>query len=275
MDIAPGLGLTGLAAWYGIGVGAAWRRAGAGRGIRRSAVAWFVAALIVLGAALGPPLDEMSESLFAAHMGQHLLLAVAAPPLLVMGAPLTALLWAIPDRDRRRLALAIGRARWIRLGWRTVTAPAVAWALHAAGVWVWHLPRLYRLALESPAAHLGEHATFVGTGVLLWWSIVHPRRNRRTGYAIGILTIFATAMQSGALGALLTLSRRAFYPIHLAGATAAGVTLLEDQQLAGLLMWIVGGFLYLGAMSVLFLCWLEARGRTRALRLLPSTAVVA
>ena len=257
--VALALALT--ATGYALGVQRAWRRAGPGHAVRRGQVWSFAIGLAVVVLALCSPIDALSDDLFAAHMVQHVLLATVAPPFLVAGAPLVALLWALPDEPRRRVALRVRRARGLQAAWAALTAPALAWLLHAVAIWAWHLPRLYTLALREPAAHALEHLSFVGTAVLLWWGILHPRMARRSGYAVGILTVFATAMQTGALGALLTLSHRAWYPVHAAGAAAWGLTLLEDQQLAGLVMWVPGGLLYVVAMSVLFVGWLDAGPR--------------
>jgi cytochrome c oxidase assembly factor CtaG len=170
----------------------------------------------------------------------------------VTGAPAIAMLYALPRRPRLGLVRAIKRRRWLVGAWRMLTVPSVACAFHALALWSWHLPRLYSLALEHEAMHFLEHASFLGTAALLWWSIVHPRRSRRAAYGIGIGTLFVTMLQSGVLGALITLSHRVLYPLQTATAAAHGLTPLEDQQLAGLIMWVPGGLLYLVAMAVLF-----------------------
>lgn len=255
---STGVALTTITVVYAAGVRAAWRRAGRGRGIRMSQVAWFATGVLVLVIALASPIDAMSDDLFAAHMVQHVLLATVAPPLLLLGAPVPALLWALPPAPRRRAARWAARTR-LRGVWHALTAPAAAWLIHAVAIWAWHMPRLYELALGNPGVHALEHVCFVGSATLVWWTIVHPRLARRTAYAIGILTIFGTALQTGALGALLTLSGTAWYSVHVAGAASWGLTALEDQQIAGLIMWVVGGLLYLVAIGVLFVAWLEAK----------------
>jgi hypothetical protein len=151
--------------------------------------------------------------------------------------------------------------RWLFALWSATVAPAIAWAIHAVAVWSWHAPRLYEWALRNGAVHALEHACFLGTGMLIWWRILYPRQPRRAGYAVGILVLFATAMQTGLLGALLTLSHRTWYGAQSADAGGWGLTALEDQQIAGLTMWVVGGLLYVVAMSVLFLAWLGVNAR--------------
>lgn len=217
--------------------------------------------MLVVAAALLSPLDEMADALFAAHMAQHVLLAVIAPPLLVAGAPVTAALWTVSPGTRRHITETVKRSAVVRGVWRAMTAPAVAWAIHAAVFWLWHLPRLYTAAVSNEAIHALEHLSFVTTAALVWWGILHPRTSRRAGYLVGIMVLFATMMQSGALGAIMTLSPHAWYPVHAAGVAAWHTTLVEDQQLAGLIMWVGGSVLYVMMMSILFLAWLRSARR--------------
>jgi cytochrome c oxidase assembly factor CtaG len=256
-DPAIAICIGAVAGVYAGGTRAAWRHAGRGRGVRRWQVWCFTGGMIVLVLALASPLDALAEQLFAAHMAQHVLLAIVAPPLIVAGAPLTAALWLLPLATRRRLVQWMKRLRWPTTLWAALTAPALAWAIHAVAMWIWHLPRLYTLALDNSLVHAAEHASFVGTASLIWWGALYPKRSRRAAYALGAAALFLTMMQSGALGALLTLSHRIWFPVHAAGEARWGVAPLEDQQLAGLIMWVPGGLLYLAAMSALFLAWMR------------------
>lgn len=265
-----------LAGVYAGGTRAAWMHAGRGRGVRSWQVWSFTAGFIVLVIALVSPLDALSDQLFSAHMTQHVLLAVVAPPLIVAGAPLTAALWLVPTTTRKRLVQWIKRLGWPTTGWALLTAPLLAWALHAVAMWAWHVPRLYALALNDPAVHAAEHLSFIGTASLMWWGFLYPRRSRRAAYALGVVALFLTMLHSGALGALLTLSHRVWFPVHAAGEATWHLAPLEDQQLAGLIMWVPGGLLYLAAMSALFLAWMQLGERGRAeprVRTTPARAV--
>lgn len=244
---------------YAIGVRAAWRRAGVGRSISARQAAMFGIGIIVTAVALLSPLDAMADDLFSAHMTQHVLLAAVVPPFLVFGAPFTAFIWALPAGRRRRVVAWLHRRRALRAAWLAITAPAIGWFIHLIAMWTWHAPSLYQLALRSEWIHAAEHASFVGTAMLVWWPIAHPRTARRTAYALGIGTLFLTAMQTGVLGALITLSHHLLYPAQGAGAARWGLTAMEDQTLAGLIMWVPGGLIYVAAMSVLFVKWLEPR----------------
>jgi putative membrane protein len=252
------IGLVAAAWLYARGVRTLWARAGHGRGIARWRVGCYAAGLTAVAAALVSPIDAVGAALFSVHMVQHLLLVMVAAPLLVLGEPLTATLWALPVRARRA-AGRWGRARAVRVLWRTLRHPLTAWALHVAALWVWHAPRLYDAALRYPGVHVLEHATFFGTALLFWWVIADRRARRRLGFGPVVLYIFTGGLQSTVLGALLAVARRPWYLSHYDTTRAWGLTPLEDQQLAGLIMWVPAGFAYLAALVAYFAVTMAAR----------------
>lgn len=263
LDPAVVVALLASGWMYARGVERMWRRSGAGGGIRRWQAACFTGGWLTLAVAMLTPLHPLGQVLFSAHMVQHELLMALAAPLLVLGRPLVPLLWALPMRWRRRLG-GWTKVSAVRGGWRTVSAPFAAWLLHAAALWLWHLPAPYTAALASESMHALQHASFLGTGLLFWWALLHGREGRM-GYGASVFYLFATAMHSSALGALLTLAPSPWYGAY-EGATAAwGLTPLEDQQLAGLIMWIPAGFAYLVAGLVLVAAWMRESER-RAVR---------
>ena len=240
---------------YASGVRTVWRRAGRGRGVTTAHVASFGGAMAALVLALVSPIDRLGGTLFSAHMVQHLLLVVAAAPLLALAAPDRVFTWALPRRGRRRVARWLN-ARRVRATSGLATRPVNAWLLHAAVLWVWHIPGPYGAALRSDFVHAVEHATFFVTSLLFWWVVLRPPR-RRAAYGLGVLFVFAAAMQSGVLGALITFAGAAWYPEHAAGAALWGITALEDQQVAGLIMWVPAGLIYVVVAGVLCAAWLE------------------
>jgi cytochrome c oxidase assembly factor CtaG len=195
-------------------------------------------------------------------MVQHELLMALAAPLLVLGRPLIPMLWALPMRWRRRLG-GWAKAAPVQGGWRWATAPFAAWLLHAAALWLWHLPGPYQATLASEAMHTLQHASFLGTGLLFWWALVHGREGRM-GYGAAVFYLFATAMHSGGLGALLTFAPSPWYPAYGGSAQAWGLTALEDQQLAGLIMWIPAGLVYVVAGLILLAAWMREAERRAA-----------
>lgn len=249
------------AAWYAIGVRALWRQAGTGRGVTRLQAASFAAGMLALFIALASPIDALAEALFSVHMLQHLLLILVAAPLCVLGAPLLPMLWALPRSARRRGGDWWHRRAVLRRVVYVATAPGMVFVLHTVALWFWHFPGPYQTALRDPFVHALEHLSFFGTALLFWWVVAQPAGRRRVSYPAAILLIGGTLMQSGALGAVLMFAHSPWYPAHGAGARAWGVTLLGDQQLAGLIMWIPAGFIYVGAAALLFLEWMRADER--------------
>jgi cytochrome c oxidase assembly factor CtaG len=184
---------------------------------------------------------------------------LVAAPLLVFGRPLAPLLWGLPHGARRRVAGLLRRAPVARAG-RAVTGLFAVFALHGAVLWAWHLPRLYQAALASDAVHALQHSCFFATAALFWWAVVHGRYGR-SGYGLGVLYVFATALHSSALGVLLTFAPRVFYPAYAAAARQWGLSAQEDQQLAGLLMWVPSGVVFVGIGLSLFAAWMGEAGR--------------
>jgi len=243
--------LAASAILYGAGVARLWRRAGVGRGITRGAVARFVLGWLALVLALVSPLDALGETLFSVHMVQHELLMVVAAPLLVLGRPLEAWAWSLPSPVVQALA-GIGRARGLRPLWAAMTEPVGAWCLHALALWAWHAPVLFDAALADERIHIAQHASFLGTALLLWWAVLGRGTRRPDGASLAIL--FTTMVHTSALGALLTF---ASHPWYANDARAAWLSPLEDQQLGGLVMWVPGGLGYLAAGLAIIGRWLR------------------
>jgi putative membrane protein len=234
--------------------GLAHLRAGQRHTVRPANVVAFYGALLVLAVALASPLEVAASSLFAAHMVQHLLLMLVVAPLLVCGRPVVVLSQGLPRRGRRLLYRVRAR-RAVRAAMDTLFHPAAVWVVGAVVLWAWHLPTLYEAALRSEALHAMEHASLVATSALAWAvALGRARRSLAIPAAAGLL--FATALQSGALGAVLALAQRPLYPIHAPVAPSWGLTPLEDQQLAGGLMWVPPGMVYLVVIAALLARWL-------------------
>ena len=253
-----------FAGTFGVGVARIWRSAGVGRGISFIQLGAFASGWIALVVALASPLDEWAETLFVAHMIQHELLMVVAAPLIALSSPIVALLWAFPRPLRHRMA-DIAHSPAVVVSWTAITAPATVWLLHGFALWIWHLPALFDAALAHESIHAVQHLTFYVTAALFWWSLLHGRYGR-SGYGIAVLYLFATGLHSGVLGALLALSPDAWYPAYASLSNRWGFTTLEDQQLAGLVMWIPAGLIFVIAGLAFFAGWLQESERRSHLR---------
>jgi putative membrane protein len=240
---------------YARGITVVWDRAGVGHGVREWRAWCFAGGMAALAIALVSPLDALGGTLFTAHMTQHVLLMGVAAPLLVLGTPLVAFMWALPQPLREAVGRVMAR-RGVRAGWRVITAPAIAWLLHAAAIWIWHAPQLYAAAVSSAVVHAAQHASFMGTAVLFWWVL-----RDRAAHGLAVLYLFTTAVHSSILGALLAFAPSAWYAPYEATAPVWGLTALEDQQIGGFIMWVPAGLVYFGAALVVLGMWLQRSDR--------------
>lgn len=257
---ATAISLIVLGILYAIG-STRLRRADAGRltlpGWRVGA---FATGLVATAIALLGPLDRWSEILFSAHMAQHEILMLIAAPLMVAGKPFIATLWAIPRTARGRLGDLMHHPVPATL-WDRLTGPFTVLIIHAAVLWGWHIPVMYEAALRNETVHVIQHLGFFFSAALFWWALIHGRYGR-LGYGVGVLYVFATAMHTQILGALLTFGSRIWYPTHAERTAAAGLQAVEDQQLAGIVMWIPFGVIFVFIGLALFAAWLgEAERR--------------
>jgi len=258
-DLAVAIPLVLVGALYATGVARLWQHAGAGRGARLYQIGCFAAGWLTLAGALVSPLHEASERIFTAHMIEHELIMVVAAPLLVLARPLVPMLWALPPAGRRGLG-RFAKLGWFSALWATLTKPLVATVLHGTAIWLWHAPPLFDAALKSQPIHWLQHSCFLFSALLFWWALFFSPASRRSyGPAIGHL--FATAGHTGFLGLLLLMSPRLWYPVQGVGSRAWALRPIDDQQLAGLVMWIPAGFIYTGAALVLAGLWISASGQ--------------
>jgi putative membrane protein len=242
------------------------------RWARQGEAVLFALAMFALGVALVSPLDSVSDALFSMHMVQHLLLTAVAAPLLAFAGTGRRVLAALPAAARPLVGRAFGRRAPMGRAFRGATRPLVAAGLHLVALWAWHVPALYEAALENQALHLVEHASFVLTAVLLWSAVGRVVRAGGGEAGVLLLAIFLTALHSALLGGLITLAPMPWYPSHAGGVEGWGRTPLEDQQLAGLLMWIPSGVAYLAATLAVASAWMGASERRVRMREAAATA---
>jgi putative membrane protein len=186
------------------------------------------------------PLDHWAETNSAAHMVQHMLMMVVIAPLWVIARPLPQWYAVQPHLTGIIVKPLLHLAR----------QPMIATGIHGAIIWLWHTPVLYVLALENLWWHLFEHLCFLVSAGVFWWSVLRSQ-HRNTPSAL--LALLATLMHTGLLGALLTFSETSWYGEQ---------RLVLHQQLAGLLMWVLGGVPYLAAAFYLGWRWFNRIDKT-------------
>jgi putative membrane protein len=212
----------------------------------------FVAGMIVMFLALVSPIDALSDDyLFSAHMFQHLLLSQVVPPMLLLG---------IPD------------AWWSALlsWWRPLAAvetllrkPVLAWTIGIAALWLWHWPALFGLALQNQPLHILQHLCFMVTGCIFWWPVVSPLPKHRLTTFLAVFYLFTACTVSSLLGIFITFSSVQLYPFYATGEDPLGIltgvrsriSLHEDQQLGGLLLWVPCCLIYAGAILITLGRW--------------------
>jgi putative membrane protein len=207
-------------------------------------LAAFLAGLGVIALALASPLDALAEQRLSAHMIQHQLLLMVAPPLLWLGAPIAPMLRGLPRGIRRAVAagLAAPAARGLT---HVLPHPGVGWVAFAVAFWSWHTPWLYDLALRSHGWHDVEHACFFATAMLFWRPVIlaWPARSPWPRWAMIPYLVLAD-LQNTLLGATLTFADRVIYTAYV---KAGAISALGDQAVAGVIMWVPGSLIFLFA----------------------------
>ena len=225
----------------------------------------FATGLAVVLAALVGPLDEAASRRFSAHMVQHLLLTLVAPPLVLAGRPLMLARRAGPIPVRRAVAAAM-RTR----GAHALAHPVVAWSVLALAMWASHFTALYEAALRSHAVHALEHGLYLGAGLLFWLPVLAVEPSPwRLDHAGRLLYVFLALPANALLAVALYESRTVLY------ASYAGAGALADQRAAAAVMWIGGGLLLVAAVLVVAARWARAERYSRASPRMPSANATA
>jgi cytochrome c oxidase assembly factor CtaG len=206
---------------------------------------------LTLAGALTSPLHWLGEHLFTFHMVEHEILMAISAPLLVVANPVGSILWGLPHRSRVMVGRAM-RHRLVVAAWQSLSDGGPATLLHGVAIWAWHAPLLFDAAVTNVALHRAQHLSFFLTAVLFWWSVL-----RRSDSGAGAWHVFITMLHTSVLGALMALAPRVLYGAQTTTAWQWGLTPLEDQQLAGIIMWIPAGTIYAGAAMALFAIWIR------------------
>lgn len=227
-----------------------WRRLRArGRGgrILKPWRAWcYAGGLLTVLIALVSPIGTFTSLFFFMHMIQHVLLIMIAAPLIWLGAPMLPTIWAFDRGTRRGIGTLFRQGNPVHRLFHFLTQAGVALPLFILVLALWHYPPLYDAAQGRTVVHDLEHALFFGTALLFWWPVIHPTGGRRRlGYGPAILYIFPAKLAGFALGAFLTLTPEAYYRTYIEAPRLWGFTALGDQQMGGLIMWVVGGLLFI------------------------------
>ena len=220
----------------------------------------FLTGLAVVGVALLSPIDPYSNALLSVHMVQHLLLTMVAPPLLLLGAPVTVALRASGARGRRFL-LPLLCSRVVRF----LSQPIASWSIFAAVMWGTHFSPLYEAALTNQWIHVLEHVTYLAAGLLFWAPLVgRDPMPSRIGHPARLLYAFLAMPQIAFLGLAISGAGRVLYPAYIRQSARIGIAALADQHLAGAIMWETGAVLMLPALGLVLADWFSSEERRGA-----------
>ena len=206
----------------------------------------FVTGMGLLWAAVGSPLAVFDEEFLTVHMLQHLLLMSIAPPLILIGAPVMPLLHGLPRRFVRSFLGPLLKWRRLQRAGHVLSQPIFCWFAATTALIGWHLPAAFTLGLQSEGWHVVEHVSFVVVGFLFWWPIVQPwpSVSARPSWSI-LLYLFLATLPCDILSGFLVFCDRVVYPVYFSEHRHFAVSVLEDQQCAGALMWTCITIIYL------------------------------
>lgn len=228
---------------------------------RRWQAAAFLGGLALIAVALDSPLESLSRQLFWAHMIQHVLLLLVAPPLILLARPWLRLWRALPLGWRRPLARALGtsdRWSWLRRAGRFVGRPLPGLVLFSGVLLAWHVPALFDATLRSSALHALEHGLFFATALLFWKQVIPSAPlHVRLAPPARIVYLIAAMVVSWVLAVVLALAPHALYAPYVHEASRpGGLTALGDQQIAAGIMWVPGSIAFVIAIFVYVNRWL-------------------
>jgi putative membrane protein len=228
---------------------------------------FYALALAMIGCALFSPIDDLASYLLIAHMVQHELLMMLAPPLILLANPLPVLLWGLGEKLRAKAGHLLTRESVIRQGLNFLARMPVAWSLYVVNLWAWHHPVLYQAALEEPWIHDLEHILFFLTAIVLWWPVIQPvSRPAPIQDGVRILYLFLAAAQDTVLSGLIALSAKVLYPHYETALRLWDLTPLDDQVWGGVVMWATGSVTYLVAILILFNALLSEGRRKKSIK---------
>jgi cytochrome c oxidase assembly factor CtaG/ferredoxin len=236
-------------------------------------LAAFAGGLGLVYLALASPIEAYAPFLLQVHMAQHLLLMMAVPPLAWLAEPLVPLIRGLPAPVRTYWVAPLFRWPAIRRPFEVLTRPAPALLLFTIANWVWHLPPLYEAALRSDGWHYLQHVCFLVAGLIFWYPVVRPfpARPRWSEWQLIPFLILAD-VQNTVLSALLTFSNHVLYPYYEEVPRLYGLSALDDQAAAGVLMWVPGSVAYLVPLFVLGVRIIYGSPRARRVRTVPPSA---
>ncbi len=219
----------------------------------------YLGGLVVLAVALMSPIDVLGAQLLTFHMIQHLLLIMIAPPLLLLANPLPFFLWGLPRKARFVVASMLKPKASFRRILRLSTTPGVVWLAFVVVYVGWHDPHAYNAALQFEWVHDVEHLTFFATGMLFWWHVTAagPRIHKRFPFGVRIGYLAAAIPPNMLTGVAIAFANEPIYTYYTTVPRLFGLTVMQDQMIGGVIMWVPGSMMYIIAILIMVSRWLQ------------------
>jgi putative membrane protein len=206
----------------------------------------FMGGIISIWVAAGSPLSILDHELLSVHMVQHLLLMAVAAPLILLGRSALPLLHGMPKHFVQNLVGSFLRWAPVRQVEKIILHPVFCWFVATMTVIAWHVPAVFALGLHSAAWHEIQHASFLLAGFLFWWPVIQPWPSPFHGPEWFLpLYLFLATLPCDALSAFLTFCGRVVYSSYLSASRPFGISALQDQEWAGVIMWVSVTFIYM------------------------------
>ncbi|MCC6175104.1 MAG: cytochrome c oxidase assembly protein [Chloroflexi bacterium] len=240
-------GLVLLAGVYLLGIGPLRTRYRLGPPVSKARIACYLLGVLVLFMSLEGPIHELSDSyLFSAHMVQHMLITYAGPPLLLLGMPA----WLIRPVFRLR---GVGQVA------RFVTRPILAAVIFNFVFAAYHLPQIYDTIQADHTFHIAAHLAFIVLATIAWWPVLSPLPELPAlTYPLRMVYVFAQTLSGFLVGSFLSNAQTPVYTAYALAPRVMGLSLVDDQRLGGLIMWVIGGLYLLLVYSAIFFVWVNA-----------------
>lgn len=248
------IGLALLESAYLLGVGPLRERWNLADDVDPKKVATFTAGVLVIFFSLLSPLHILSDHyLFSAHMTQHVLLTLVAPPLLILGTPD----WLIRP---------LLRPNWSFFLWRFLINPVIAIVVFNLVFALWHVPGLYNLSVTYHAIHVFEHLLFIGSAMLMWWPLASCMPELpRLSYPLQMVYLFVLSIAQIIVFVFITFSKQPLYQWYVNAPQIWSISPLVDQQIGGIIMKVGGSILFLTLIVIAFFRWYnDEERRTKA-----------
>ncbi len=226
--------------------------------ISRWQKASFFTGLFLIFISLQSPLDNLSEHMLSFHQLQHFLLRMMAPLLVLLGAPLTPVLRGLPPWVLQRIVRPTVRHSLARAAYEKLTNPVITVALFMGVLYLWQFPGAFNLSLRNEFVHALMHITMTFSGFIFYWAVIDPKPHRsRVHYGVRVLYLGLIVLPNTVLGAVITFSRGIIYTGYEDVYQPFGISLLTDQQLGGLFLWVPGDMISILVAGIVMIMWYE------------------